>query len=477
MRTREIEKMVLDYYMNYRNEANYTHYYSVANPIRNGEVCFLTYACRLTSWTRQPLIKCVQKCYSNSNIIELRDIYRSSMGGFQVDFSDLTRQCNHYGEKYYTAESLQKCPVGTWDTMKYEGFKTGFLIHAPLLNDLSGTKYEHSGLIASGLHPMRFFECYRISRSVEFLAKNNLLRFIRPAFVKALRDDKRLFNFFRMHLPEIRKKWYGIKEVRTALAHNCSLAEAEERIRASNEFANKQRYLYTNLPKGIDRYELFKWCKKNNVEPNEYRRYATYLNNCGEEILAYGVTYPRDFRAALEAAEARSHREDERRRREELRRRRQQERVARMNTAERKEWDKKENKRIAEAIADMAKRLAQLNGFTGYGYAVVIPKSQRALLKEGNEMKNCIGKMGYGKKIADGESLIFFLRGADGKKNVDVEIAVCKVGKTFKLEVVQCYTACNQVAPEGAKQFARELAEKAKAILSNKKNSRIRKVA
>jgi len=139
-----------------------------------------------------------------------------------------------------------------------------------------------------------------------------------------------------------------------------------------------------------------------------------------------------------------------------------------MNAKERKEWNRKENNRIKDAIADMAKKLAKLNGITGYGYAVVVPKSAKMLLDEGNAMKNCIGKMGYDKKIANGESLIFFLRGQDGRKNVDVEVRVHKIGKSVKLEVAQCYNPCNQVAPDEAKAFAREIADQAKTILFRK---------
>lgn len=450
MRTREAEKMVMDAFKHYhaskRDTANTTQFYSVANPLRGGEVRVDVYACRLTNRSRKPMVKCVQRSYSNKNEIDVRDVYRGYMGGFKVDFSDMTRQCAHYAERMFTEESLKRHPVGTWDSMKYAGVKTAFLLHGELLNDYKGTKYEHSGIERTHHHPLHFFDCYRISHAVEFLAKNGLSRFIRPAFIRRLRDDKAFFNFFRSRFTELKESWYGIKEFTTAFAHKCSFAEAEERIEASRAFA-KDYYCHNSIPKSINRYELYKWCKKRHVQVNEYRRYVNYITNAGEDICAYGVTYPRNFRQALEQAEQRSYQADE----------------ARRNLARAQE--EAENKRIENVMADMARKLAELNGITGYGYAVVIPKSAKMLITEGHKMKNCIGGMGYSRKIADGESLIFFLRGQDGRKNVDVEVAVRKVGDKVKLEVMQCYAAKNQPAPREAQKLAKELAKRAKKIL------------
>ena len=471
MKTREAKKIVLNQFkLDIGNLAhNATLFYAVANPIRNGEVRIDTYACRLEGRTRKPLCKCVQRCYSDRPTIAVRDIYRGYMGGFKVDFSDMTRQCRHYAEAAYKPEALADFPVGSWDAMQYEGFKTNFLVNALLLNDLNGTKYAHCGIERTFLHPMRFFECYHISHAVEFLAKNDLARFITPSFVRRLKNEKRVFDFFRMNFRKLRDCYaYGIREVRTALANNCSLEEAVERITAAKEFANCRYCPRENIPTGINRWELYKWCRKTGVSPHDYRRYAGYIENAGENLCAYGVTFPRDFAAALEEAERRSHLADERERRRRERLRREQDRIANMNAKEHRAWRKKENERIRAKIEAMARKLAKLNGITGYGYAVVVPKSAKMLLDEGNAMKNCIGRMGYDRKIADGQSLVFFLRGLDGKKNVDVEVRIVKSGKSVRLEVAQCYNPCNQNPPEEAKAFARELADMAREILYRK---------
>lgn len=468
MMEHEAKKMVLSAFDEYRG-ANLTQYYAVVNRLRGGEARIDTYACRLDNRTRKPLCKCVQRCYSNRLTIDVRDIVRGYMGGFQVDFSDLTRNCRHYHERMYTDVANARFPVGSWDTMEYVGPKTGFLVCAQMLNDFKGTKFEHSGIERWHNHPMRFFECYGISRSVEFLVKAGLGRFVTPAFVRRLKDDRRTFDFFRRHVKEIQGSWgIGIREVTVAVANRCSLAEAVKRVEASEAFKASRYNRNENIPVVIDRWELMRYCERNGVEPREYRRYAGYIANAGGDLCAYGVTYPRDFRKALEDAERESHRIDEIERRRQRRIERERERVGRMGAKERAAFERREKGRIAEALAAMAKRLAVINGISGYGYVVVVPKSAKMLVAEGHAMKNCIGGMGYDRKIADGESLIFFLRGLDGRKNVDVEVRVTGKGRSASLDVVQCYCPCNQKAPDEANAFAREIADRARDILFRK---------
>lgn len=459
MTTHQAEKLVLERFLRDRElySCSYPRYYSVVHPLRNKEARIDVYACSLSSRRKQPLVKCIIRYYSNSRKFDIRDVFFSRMAGYRVDFSDLTRDCIHYYERHYTEESLKKYPVGSWDTEEYQGYrKTMFMLRGGLINTFKGTKYEHSGIEKTCMHFLEFFECYGISHAVEFLAKNDLSYLISPAFVRKLKEKKDFFNFFRMNFKDIRDKSISKNEVNIMFAHKCSINEARDRITASSEF--KHVSWHKDIPAEIDRYKLYKYCKKNRIQINAYRRYVDYLTNAGEDIRAYGVTMPSNFSEALEIAETKSHEADEQRRRDAKRAERQ-----------RRKDEKAEKIRISEAIADMAKKLATLNGITGYGYAVVVPSSTKMLIDEGNAMKNCIGTHGYDRKIATGQSLIFFLRGMDGKSNVDVEVVIVKDGNRVKLKVMQCYTAGNRNTPEDASRFARELANKAKSILFTKK--------
>ena len=473
MRRREIVKKI-DEIESRWDHANTTSFYSVVVPIRNKarDARVDVYATRLETRSRKRIVKLVESFRSDDATFKCRDIFRGYMGGFRVDFSDMTRQCRHYAEMYYKPECV-KTYLGKWDEEEYRGWNTPRLIYGPYLNDFTGTKFEHCCVENSGLHFMKFVHCWNISHSVEFLVKAGFQRFITPAFVKRLKIDKKMFNIFRSNIDAIRRNNYGIDELNRAVAHGITLEEAHDRIEASKEFSDSRYYVGGNIPKEIDRYELFKWCKKNNVEPREYRRYVNYVDKCGENILAYGVTYPRDFKTMLERYETEARRleriERQRLERENRREERRQAKIDKMNRRQREEYERKERQKQAEKIAKIAMRLTKLEDIEGNEYKVVIPRSANMLLREGNAMKNCIGRMGYDEKIADGKSIILFLRGKGGRKNVDVEIRIERDAQgRVKFAVAQCYEPCNQIAPEAAQKFAEELAIAAKKILYRK---------
>jgi len=76
------------------------------------------------------------------------------------------------------------------------------------------------------------------------------------------------------------------------------------------------------------------------------------------------------------------------------------------------EEEEKQKNKIAEGVAKMAERYAFLE--TGNEqYTVFIAKSKKELSIEGEYLHHCVGRMGYDTKIAEGRSLIFFLRLAE----------------------------------------------------------------
>ena len=98
-----------------------------------------------------------------------------------------------------------------------------------------------------------------------------------------------------------------------------------------------------------------------------------------------------------------------------------------------------------------------LSRLKAHGLAVVLPMNVKQLIDEGIAMHNCIGRMGYDKRICDGKSLIVFLY-KDGKPFVDIEI------DREHWTVCQCYTKYNHNPEEKVHTFAKFICDKAKAI-------------
>lgn len=72
-------------------------------------------------------------------------------------------------------------------------------------------------------------------------------------------------------------------------------------------------------------------------------------------------------------------------------------------------------------------------------YAIFIPKSPIELIKEGNALSHCVGHNGYDKKMANQESLIFFVRRMEelDKPFVTIEYSI------KQKKVLQCYAYGN----------------------------------
>lgn len=421
--------------------ANVTRYYNAVVPTRNGECRIDTYAVKTRDRrTGELAVKKVARYYSDRNRYHVRDIIFHNF-----THSYLTNWCDEpFGRRHQAVWEDVDALIGTWGCCDRD--RDGVInLGGVYLNWFEGTRYEHCGYSAnSGMHFLDYAQCYNISRGVEFLGKAGLWKLITPSFVRRLSDDSGLFNFFRTHMSEIRQPSchggfhaaYSISDILTAYRRGCSLDEAKFRRRARHSFRG---YCSRFVPNTVDRVELLKWCERNDVSESEYCRYAQHVAEVGEDISAFGVTMPRDFKTALETYEARAH-EEERRRKARADRQRARERRA-----------------FNSGIKSVAEAFAMLSRLKRHGLTVVLPMSVQSLVDEGKAMRNCIGMMGYDEKIVSGTSLVVFLY-RDGKPFVDIEI------DRERWTVRQCYAKFNRKPEKKIGAFAKLICDKAKAI-------------
>ena len=414
---------------------NHARFYNAVVPLKGGEFRLDTYAVKTRNKrTGELAIKKVARYYSNRNRYYVRDIlYHNTMHTYCVNW------CNEpFGRKHQAVWEDVDASIGIWGYNDRD--KDGTIdLGGEWLNWFDGTKYAHCGWSAySGMHILDYIDCWRINKGVEFLGKSDLWRLITPSFVRKLAADKGLFCFFREHLNEIRKPdcrggyyaAYSINEILHAYRHKTTLADAHATHEARYLFrgAYNQRY----IPSEVNRFELAKYLNKNDIKRYEYLRYAEYVHNCGEDICAFGVTMPRDFRTALEEYESRA------------------------NEIEAKKLIRK-HKAYNSGIKSVSDMFAMLSRLSRNGLTVVLPVNVKQLVSEGNAMHNCIGTNGYDKRICEGKSLVVFLY-KDGKPFVDIEI------DRERWTVRQCYAKCNTQTDEKIEKFAKLICNKAKAI-------------
>ena len=423
-------KAVLDY--DAKCVRNYlTQFYAYLQPMKNGEIRVTTYAVKVTKRYGRNIVP-VNVAWSNKDTYRCMNIWRTccSFCGPSICFDE--DRCQkpeglRYNGKW--SKPIKFAKDASWY------IDNPFYVRVVNIEALQESKYKYCqfGEYWGGfgrLSIVRYLHLYNQHKEIEFLVKaGGLNNFINKRFLDLCRKDRNLFNYFRQHIAEVKAGGQQIvpNDVIRAAKHGWTVEYAHRANQSSVRFRRCE------LPKSVDKLELWNWMDKNKVDIESYVRYCGYIRRAGMDIAAFGVTMPRNFANALEEAEALAYRNE---RRDAIRAKR----------------------KLNAAIAKVRDTLAKLHGLKdASGYVAAFPKSVGDLLDEGRAMRNCVGKMGYDEKIAKGESIILFLR-KNGKPSVDVEI------KTQGWRVIQCYAKCNSAPDEAARKFSQLITKKIQNI-------------
>ena len=72
--------------------------------------------------------------------------------------------------------------------------------------------------------------------------------------------------------------------------------------------------------------------------------------------------------------------------------------------------DEKERQKLYKSFAKVSEKYLPMQRNLNDAYICIIAKSPAELIKEGNTLHHCVGRMGYDQKMVREESLIFFIR-------------------------------------------------------------------
>ena len=97
--------------------------------------------------------------------------------------------------------------------------------------------------------------------------------------------------------------------------------------------------------------------------------------------------------------------------------------------------DKEKRKELYEKFAEIAQKYIPLEHAKKSAFICIIAKSPTDLIKEGEILHHCVGRMNYDQKFIKEESLIFFVRNKD---NPDVPLVTLEYSVKNK-KILQCY--------------------------------------
>jgi hypothetical protein len=115
--------------------------------------------------------------------------------------------------------------------------------------------------------------------------------------------------------------------------------------------------------------------------------------------------------------------------------------------------DGKERAELYGQFAAVAEKYAALQKIEKEGYAMIIAASPGELIREGEVLRHCVGRMNYDLKMARGETLIFFVR--DGG-NPGVPFVTVEYSPKSK-KVLQCYGYGNSKPADEVLAFIHEV--------------------
>lgn len=283
----------------------------------------------------------------------------------------------------------------------------------------------------SGGNVISYLNAYRKDKNVEFFGKMGLP--LSPVLMNKAKKDSKFRRFLWDNHNAI--ALYGVQAALYAYKTGKSIEQARRDCHTKNQL-NRVVAERIQAVKGtqIDRKKVLQYVDSHNISYASYNDYLTALVTLKYDLTDTKNLFPHDFKAMhdLRIAEYDSHNA------------------------------KIDRKRRAKLYEDFASKSKELRCFEKCNevYSLIIPHDISELIREGRELDHCVGRMGYDKKMADGVSLIMFLR-----KTSDINTPYVTVEyrlDTNKLN--QCYGYSDSKPTDDVINFVNEWAAQVKEI-------------
>lgn len=111
--------------------------------------------------------------------------------------------------------------------------------------------------------------------------------------------------------------------------------------------------------------------------------------------------------------------------------------------------DAEERKEMYAKFASVAEKYLSLQRNKDDAFIAVIARSPQDLIREGDALDHCVGRMNYDQRFIREESLIFFIR---DRKTPDVPFVTVEYSLSKK-KVLQCYGEHDHKPDDGVLEF------------------------
>ena len=273
-------------------------------------------------------------------------------------------------------------------------------------------KYKYSAVnLYKGVDVLKYLRFYEKYPQIEYLMKAGLDGYaFSKQILQGIGKNKRFAKWLMKNRIELSLNDYYVDVIMRAFRTGRSLSELQT-IRKNRQALRKAvgiSELRAFFKDDIEKFIAYLDKQKTNVYSyNDYFRACNYL---GLNMTEDRNRYPHDFKRWHDI------------------------RIDEYNTAKAMK-DAEERKALYEKFAAVASKYLGLEYDKKSVYIAVIAQNPSDLLREGELLHHCVGRMGYDQKFAREESLIFFIR---TKEQPDVPLVTIEYSPKQK-RVLQCY--------------------------------------
>ncbi|GHV03436.1 hypothetical protein FACS1894211_16140 [Clostridia bacterium] len=232
-----------------------------------------------------------------------------------------------------------------------------------------------------------YLKLYEKYPQTEYLLKLGLHKLYDSVTVlKRVGRDKRFCKWLIAHKDELAGHYFYVGTVMRAYRTGQSLKD----VQRYHEHKKKLQHDSDLKPikdffKGKELELFFDYIEKQNTAARSYLDYLNACNYLGLDMTLPKNRFPHDFRRWHDI------------------------RIDEYRTAKALA-DEKERAGLYRQFASVAEKYSILQNCKKGGYAVVIAASPAELMREGDVLQHCVGKMNYDQKVVREETLIFFVR-------------------------------------------------------------------
>lgn len=369
-----------------------------------GELVKITVACK--NYKKQWFCKQVAVHGVHSDKCFIKDIEYALMGFTVGWYSQGLALCRkiYEDDKWYSAEDKYYNPtaevVNKKYALKFDEYKYSAV-----------DKYPYSDVI-------KYLRIYEHYPQAEYFIKIGLQHLATSkTLLKKAGSDKNFRKWLIKCAKQLRNEcgnypYFSAKVILTSYKENMTLIETQKFEKKKNELLRDYNYINT-ISKVISDKEIdvfLKYIEKQNTNTNSYSDYLKACTYLGLDMMLPKNRYPHDFKRWHDI------------------------RIDEYHTAKALA-DKKERAELYKKFATVAIKYEGLQYNRQADFIMLIPHSPADLIREGEQLSHCVGRMGYDQKMAREETLIFFVRNITepDKPFVTVEFSI----KQHK--ILQCY--------------------------------------